>query len=65
MEKQMIEKINALIERATEIFKETGWNQSHELRMARIDGMVEMLAMVTGKSYIVTENGVKEIYENT
>ena len=55
---KMIETINNLIERATNDFTE--WNHSHELRMARIDGMVEMLEMITGKEYIVTENGLKE-----
>lgn len=65
MEKQMIEKINALIERANEIFKETGWDHSHELRLARIDGMVEMMTMITGKDYVVTESGIKEKQENT
>lgn len=60
MVEQMVEKINALIERANEQFKVTGWDHSHELRLARIDGMVDMLAMMTGKDYIVTENGLEE-----
>lgn len=38
----------------------TEWNESHSRRMERIDGMVEMLSLVTGKEYIVTENGLKE-----
>ena len=37
----------------------TEWNTAHEIRMARIDGMVDMLSMVTGKEYIITENGLK------
>lgn len=60
MVEQMVEKINALIERANERFKVTGWDHSHELRLARIDGMVDMLAMMTGKDYTVTENGLEE-----
>ena len=55
---KMIEKINMLITIANDNFTE--WNTAHELRMARIDGMVEMLSMVTGKEYIITENGLKE-----
>lgn len=60
MIEQMIEMINALIQRANEQFNVTGWDHSHELKLARIDGMVDMLAMMTGKDYIVAENGLKE-----
>ena len=60
MVNKMIEKINVRIERANESFKVTGWNQSHALKMERIDGMIDMLAMLTGKDYIITENGLIE-----
>lgn len=57
---EMVEKINAKIKRANETFKITGWNHSHELRMATIDGMVDMLVIITGKDYVITENGLVE-----
>lgn len=57
---KMIDKINVRIEIANESFKQTGWSQSHALKMERIDGMIDMLAMVTGKDYIITENGLVE-----
>lgn len=55
---KIIEKINMLIEIANDNFTE--WNTTHELRMSRIDGMVDVLSMVTGKEYIITENGLEE-----
>lgn len=57
---EMIEKINAKIQRANESFKYTSWSQSHALKMERIDGMIDMLVMITGKNYIITENGLVE-----
>lgn len=57
---EMIKKINKEIEKANEAFKTTGWDHSHELRMATINGMVDMLTMLTGKEYIITENGLIE-----
>ena len=57
METKMIEKINLLLEIARDNFKQTGWSKSHELKMARIDGMIEMLSMVTGKEYVITSDG--------
>ena len=57
---EMVKKINAKIARANESFKTTGWNQSHALKMERINGMIDMLVMITGKDYIITENGLVE-----
>ena len=54
----MIERINSKITYAKENF--TQWNNLHSLRMARIEGMVEMLSIATGKNYIITEHGLKE-----
>ena len=54
----MIERINSKITYAKENF--TQWNNLHSLRMARIEGMVEMLSIATGKNYIITEDGLKE-----
>lgn len=54
----MIERINSKITYAKENF--TQWDNLHSLRMARIEGMVEMLSIATGKNYIITEDGLKE-----
>ena len=55
---KMLERINFKIGYAQENFTE--WNESHTLRMAEIDGMIDMLSLVTGKDYVVTENGLEE-----
>lgn len=55
---KMLERINFKIRYAKENFTE--WNESHSLRMAEIDGMVDMLSIATGKDYIITEEGLKE-----
>ena len=54
----MIERINSKITYAKENF--TQWDNLHSLRMARIEGMVEMLSIATGKNYTITEDGLKE-----
>ena len=54
----MIERINSKITYARENF--TQWDNLHSLRMARIEGMIEMLSIATGKNYIITEDGLKE-----
>lgn len=36
------------------------WNATHDRRMAEIDGMIDMLSIVTGKEYVITENGLEE-----
>ena len=56
LEQKMIDKINRQIKYAMSLFT----NASHKRRMARIDGMVDMLTLVTGKEYVVTENGLLE-----
>ena len=62
MEKKMIEKINFYIARAAASFKANNsqWTETHRLNMAKIDGMIEMLKIATGKDYIITEAGLKE-----
>lgn len=55
---KMLERINFKIKYAQENFTE--WNESHSLRMAEIDGMIDMLSIVTGKDYVITEDGLKE-----
>lgn len=51
-------KVKILIEIARNNFTE--WNHSHELRLARIDGMLEALSILTGKDYYYDENGLHE-----
>ena len=58
MIEKMLERINFKIRYAQENFTE--WNESHSLRMAEIDGMIDMLSIATGKEYVITENGLKE-----
>lgn len=55
---KMLVRINFKIRYAQENFTE--WNSAHERRMAEIDGMIDMLSIVTGKNYIVTKNGLEE-----
>ena len=55
---KMLERINFKIRYAKENFTE--WNTTHERRMAEIYGMIDMLSIVTEKSYVITENGIKE-----
>lgn len=54
----MLERINFKIRYAQENFTE--WNETHRIRMAEIDGMIDMLSIVTGEKYIITEEGLKE-----
>ena len=58
LEQKMVDKINKQIGITMSLFTE--WNPSHERRMERIDGMIDMLTLVTGKEYIITE---KELIE--
>ena len=54
----MLERINFKIRYAQENFIE--WNATHDRRMAEIDSMIDMLSIVTGKEYVITENGLEE-----
>lgn len=55
---KMLERINFKIKYAQENFTE--WNAAHEIRMSEIDGMIDMLSIVTGKEYVITESGLEE-----
>lgn len=55
---EMLKRINQKVKYAQENFTE--WNNTHSIRMAEIDGMIDMLTIATGKSYVVTENGLEE-----
>lgn len=58
MEEKMVNRINAEIKMAVNNYN--GWNHSHELRMTKIDGMIDILSIYTGKEYYITENGLEE-----
>lgn len=55
---KMLDRINFKIRFAQENFTE--WNTAHKRRMAEIDGMIDMLSIVTGKDYVITESGLEE-----
>jgi hypothetical protein len=56
---KMKKRIETLIERANKEF--TGeWNKSHKLKIARIDGCLDMLSILTDKEYYYDENGLHE-----
>jgi hypothetical protein len=55
---KMLERINFKIKYAQENFTE--WNTTHNRRVAEIDGMIDMLSIVTNKEYVITENGLEE-----
>lgn len=59
---KMLEKINQKIDYTVKEFYRNNkeWSNSHERRMAEIDGMIDMLSIATGKDYIMTENGLTE-----
>lgn len=55
---KMLEHINSKIRYAKENY--TGWNENHALRVAEINGMIDMLSIVTEKDYVITEYGLRE-----
>ena len=57
-EEKMLERINREIKFAVSEFTE--WNEVHQYRMKKIEGMVDMLSLVTGKDYIITDSGLAE-----
>lgn len=59
MEKKMIERINQEIEFCKR-FYETATRETHNVNIARLNGMIEMLSLVTGKKYYFDENGLHE-----
>lgn len=52
---KMLERINFKLKYAHDNFTE--WNTTHSLRMAEIDGMIDMLSIATGKDYVITKDG--------
>lgn len=58
MEEKMIARINRKLEWMKNEFDRT--HQFSEINNAKIDGMMEMLELVTGKEYFYDEKGVHE-----
>lgn len=59
--KKMENKIKYMIENANKNFKKYGWNNSHELKLARINACLDMLSILTEKEYYYDENGLHEV----
>ena len=66
MTEQMIERINKEIKEAKAVY-DSIQNELYVIQVQKmsayyrtIDGMIEMLTIVTGKEYTYDENGVKE-----
>lgn len=57
---KMVERIEKAIERTKEYYERRGWNETHEKHLAKINGMIEMLKIVTEKEYYFDENGLHE-----
>lgn len=55
----MKNQIETLIKRANKEFSGE-WNKSHELKLARIEGCIMMLSVLTDKEYYYDENGLHE-----
>lgn len=63
MENKIIEienKINELIKLLVEKFNAGSTGAAHSERLARIDGLVDALEILTGKKYIITIDGLEE-----
>ena len=62
MENKIVEYINYQIEYAVKQFKENGgkYDEAHSISMNRINAMIEILALMTGKRYTITEGGLVE-----
>lgn len=56
---KMLKRINFKISLAKEYYNGK-WDDAHACRMSEINGMVDMLTIATGKSYVITENGLEE-----
>lgn len=57
---KMIEEINGWIELAYEDYNANGRTDWYNRTIDRINGMVKMLSIATGKRYIFDKNGVFE-----
>lgn len=53
-------KIELLIAVANDKFKIYGWEHSQALMLAKINGMLDVLSILTDKTYYYDENGLHE-----
>ena len=53
MYKSLINLINCELQEAEQNFN--GWDEAHKLRMAKINGMIEALSLMTGKEYSISK----------
>lgn len=60
MEEKMIEKINKEIEHTKELYDKWKTQSFMDVAIAKIDGMMVMLELVTGKTYYYDNDGVHE-----
>ena len=63
MEQKMVQAINKKIEIAVRHFNSNGgkWDDTHKYNMAEIEGAIDMLSILTGRSYFVAEDGLHEV----
>ena len=61
VEEKMIERINKEISYALNLFKNFGSrDECYQRNITKIHGMIEMLTILTGNDYVITESGLKE-----
>lgn len=49
--KRMEDRINYLIRSAERYFNKYGWDKTYDVRIARIEASIDMLAILTEKEY--------------
>ena len=61
VEEKMIERINREISHALYLFKILGSrDECYQRNITKIYGMIDMLTILTGNDYVITESGLKE-----
>ena len=62
VEEKMIERINKEISYALHLFKNFGSrDECYQRNITKIHGMIDMLTILTGNDYVITESGLKEV----
>jgi len=59
--KRMEDRINYLIRSAERYINTCGWDKTYDVRIARIESSIDMLAILTEKEYSYNENGLYEV----
>ena len=59
--KKMESRINYLIRSAERYFDRFGWDKTYDVRLARIEASIDILAILTEKEYSYNENGLYEV----